>query len=130
MSEEGEHRIGRFGTGFRIEEVTFSWILIFHTLFLTIHLHKKGTLEVDMEVTQRCDSCGGRPLSHQPKVAQITALQAQVQFSRKLEKKMCRRVGRRREVVYDSVRLEELLTTCDWPIEEDPTKDYDLLLEE
>ncbi|VDM80938.1 unnamed protein product [Strongylus vulgaris] len=34
----------------------------------------------------------------------------------------------RREVVYDDVRLEELLTTCNWPIEEDPTKDYDLLL--
>ncbi|VDM85963.1 unnamed protein product, partial [Strongylus vulgaris] len=38
------------------------------------------------------------------------------------------RVGGRREVVYDGVRLEELLTTCDWPIEEDPTKDYDELL--
>ncbi|VDM77125.1 unnamed protein product [Strongylus vulgaris] len=44
---------------------------------------------------------------------------------RKLEKKICRRVGVRREVVFDGVRLEEFLTTCDWTIEEDPTKDYD-----
>ncbi|VDM65654.1 unnamed protein product [Strongylus vulgaris] len=28
----------------------------------------------------------------------------------------------------DTLRLEELLTTCDWPIKKDPTKDYDLLL--
>ncbi|VDM68039.1 unnamed protein product [Strongylus vulgaris] len=28
------------------------------------------------------------------------------------------------EKSYDGVRLEELLTTCDWSIEEDPTMDY------
>ncbi|VDM76271.1 unnamed protein product [Strongylus vulgaris] len=47
---------------------------------------------------------------------------------RKLVKKICHRVEGRREVEYDGVRLEELLTICDWPTEEDPTKDYDLLL--
>ncbi|VDM70845.1 unnamed protein product [Strongylus vulgaris] len=53
-------------------------------------------------------------------------LRAKVRFSRKLEKKICHHFGGEREVVYDGV-LEELLTTCDWPIEEDPTKDCDLL---
>ncbi|VDM75807.1 unnamed protein product [Strongylus vulgaris] len=47
---------------------------------------------------------------------------------RKLKKKICNRVGGRGEVVHDGGRLEELLTTCDWSIEEDSTKDYDLFL--
>ncbi|VDM84859.1 unnamed protein product [Strongylus vulgaris] len=34
----------------------------------------------------------------------------------------------RKKLVYDGVSLEELLTICGCPIEEDPTKDCDLLL--
>ncbi|VDM77465.1 unnamed protein product [Strongylus vulgaris] len=51
-----------------------------------------------------------------------------VKDHRLLRAKMRHRVGGRREVLYDSVRLEELLTICDWPIEENPTNNYDLLL--
>ncbi len=55
-------------------------------------------------------------------------LRAKVRLGRKLVKKVCHSTARRKNVVYDGNTLEELISSCDWPIEEDPTNDYDRLL--
>ncbi|VDM71035.1 unnamed protein product [Strongylus vulgaris] len=105
MSEEGEHGIGRFASGLRNENGNRLVRLLSATTFSwQLHLHEEGTPAMDTGVTQKIK-----------------------ERSRKLEKKLspCRR---RREIVYDGVRLEELLATCDSPIKEDLTKDYGLLL--
>ena len=62
-------------------------------------------------------------------MAPITAsFERRYDSDKKLEKKVCHSAARRKEVVYDGNRLEELISSCDWPIEEDPTYDYDRLL--
>ncbi|KAK6753501.1 hypothetical protein RB195_012847 [Necator americanus] len=45
-----------------------------------------------------------------------------------MEKNICYRQRRRKEVVYDDCVLEESLSQGDWHIEEDPNVDYEMLL--
>ncbi|KAK6741275.1 hypothetical protein RB195_009246 [Necator americanus] len=45
-----------------------------------------------------------------------------------MEKNMCYRQRRRKEVVYDDCVLEDSLSQGDWHIEEDPNVDYEMLL--
>ena len=45
-----------------------------------------------------------------------------------MEKKICHRSKRRKDVVYDDSLLEESLSWYDWPVAEDPTEDYETLL--
>ncbi|VDM80834.1 unnamed protein product [Strongylus vulgaris] len=59
---------------------------------------------MDMGVTQRYASCG------RPHLAAGDA--CWTSQCRKLEKKICHRVGGRRKVVCDHVRMEDFLTTC------------------
>ncbi|VDM76701.1 unnamed protein product [Strongylus vulgaris] len=84
-----------------------------------------------MGVTQRYDSCGDRPHSHQPKglldFSVVPSFSSGTDHRLKAGKEDGSQVGRT-ENAYDRVRLEKLLTTCDWLIEDGPTKDYDLLL--
>ncbi|VDM75785.1 unnamed protein product [Strongylus vulgaris] len=121
-SEEGKHRIGIFGSGLR-NEIQFCWALNRRATFSWLHhLDEERSPVVDMGVTQRYESCGDRPHSHQPRVVLIgrsvipsfssgsdrRLLRAKVQFSQKLEKKFCHRFGGMREVVYDGIRLKDL----------------------
>ncbi|KAL6723479.1 hypothetical protein Aduo_018478 [Ancylostoma duodenale] len=55
-------------------------------------------------------------------------LRAKIRFSCKMEKNICHRGGRK-EVVYDDTALAESLSEHDWLIMEDPTEDYEMLLE-
>ncbi|KAK6758532.1 hypothetical protein RB195_016012 [Necator americanus] len=45
-----------------------------------------------------------------------------------MEKNICYRQRRRKEVVYDDCVLEDSLSQSDWHIEEDPNVDYEMLL--
>ncbi|KAK6765618.1 hypothetical protein RB195_025500 [Necator americanus] len=45
-----------------------------------------------------------------------------------MEKNICNRQRRRKEVVYDDCVLEDSLSQGDWHIEEDPNVDYEMLL--
>ncbi|KAK6742496.1 hypothetical protein RB195_010015 [Necator americanus] len=45
-----------------------------------------------------------------------------------MEKNICYRQRRRKEVVYDDCVLEDSLSQGDWHIEEDPNVDYEMLL--
>ncbi|KAK6741383.1 hypothetical protein RB195_009312 [Necator americanus] len=55
-------------------------------------------------------------------------LRAKIRLSHTMEKNMCYRQRRRREVVYDDCVLEDSLSQGDWHIEEDPNVDYEMLL--
>ncbi|KAK6734703.1 hypothetical protein RB195_018102 [Necator americanus] len=54
-------------------------------------------------------------------------LRAKIRLSHTMEKNICYRQRRRKEVVYDCV-LEDSLSQGDWHIEEDPNVDYEMLL--
>ncbi|EYC34358.1 hypothetical protein Y032_0001g377 [Ancylostoma ceylanicum] len=56
-------------------------------------------------------------------------LRAKIRFSCTIEKNVCHRGGGKRAVVYDGAVLEKALSELDWHIMEDPTEDYDLLLQ-
>ncbi|KAK6756011.1 hypothetical protein RB195_014416 [Necator americanus] len=45
-----------------------------------------------------------------------------------MEKNICYRQRRRKEVIYDDCVLEDSLSQVDWQIEEDPNVDYEMLL--
>ncbi len=144
MKLEEEYRIGKFGFGLRNDNGNrlvglLSAARLFHgnSLFMKKEQRRwtwespNGTThaEIDHVLTNRrwClldvsvvpSFCSG---------SDHRLLRAKVRFSRKLERKICHRSPRRKDVVYDGQRLEELLSCCEWPIEEDPTKDYELLL--
>ncbi|VDM66162.1 unnamed protein product [Strongylus vulgaris] len=68
IQEEGKHRIARFGTELRNENGNRLVKLLSTTFSWQLHLHEKRKSAVDMGITQRYDSCGDRPHSHQSKV--------------------------------------------------------------
>ncbi|KAK6741214.1 hypothetical protein RB195_009212 [Necator americanus] len=49
-------------------------------------------------------------------------------LSHTMEKNICYRQRRRKEVIYDDCVLEDSLSQGDWHIEEDPNVDYEMLL--
>ncbi|KAK6751442.1 hypothetical protein RB195_003062 [Necator americanus] len=51
-----------------------------------------------------------------------------MRLSHTMEKNICYRQRRRKEVVYDDCILEDSLSQTDWHIEEDPNVDYEMLL--
>ncbi|KAK6735789.1 hypothetical protein RB195_018812 [Necator americanus] len=55
-------------------------------------------------------------------------LHAKIRLSHTMEKNICYRQRRRKEVVYDDCVLEDSLSQGDWHIEEDPNVDYEMLL--
>ncbi|KAK6749858.1 hypothetical protein RB195_002083 [Necator americanus] len=55
-------------------------------------------------------------------------LRAKIRLSHTIEKNICYRQRRRKEVVYDDCVLEDSLSQGDWHIEEDPNVDYEMLL--
>ncbi|KAK6760044.1 hypothetical protein RB195_021531 [Necator americanus] len=55
-------------------------------------------------------------------------LRAKIRLSHTMEKNICYRQRRRKEVVYNYCVLEDSLSQGDWHIEEDPNVDYEMLL--
>ncbi|KAK6735289.1 hypothetical protein RB195_018465 [Necator americanus] len=55
-------------------------------------------------------------------------LRTKIRLSHKMEKNICYRQRRRKEVIYDECVLEGSLSQGDWHIEEDPNVDYEMLL--
>ncbi|KAK6730615.1 hypothetical protein RB195_007216 [Necator americanus] len=51
-----------------------------------------------------------------------------MRLSHTMEKNICCRQRRRKEVVYDDCVLQDSLSQGDWHIEEDPSMDYEMLL--
>ncbi|KAK6749834.1 hypothetical protein RB195_002069 [Necator americanus] len=104
---EEEYRIGRFGLGDRNENGNrlaglLSAARLFHgnSLFMKKD-HRRGS-------------------DHR-------LLRAKIRLSHTIEKNICYRQRRRKEVVYDDCVLEDSLSQGDWHIEEDPNVDYEML---
>ncbi|KAK6749844.1 hypothetical protein RB195_002073 [Necator americanus] len=105
---EEEYRIGTFGLGDRNENSNrlaglLSAARLFHgnSLFMKKD-HRRGS-------------------DHR-------LLRAKIRLSHTIEKNICYRQRRRKEVVYDDCVLEDSLSQGDWHIEEDPNVDYEMLL--
>ncbi|VDM81136.1 unnamed protein product [Strongylus vulgaris] len=110
-----------------------------HDCSWQLHLHEGRTPNGTWSPNESCEN---RPYSHQPKVLLTgrfsgTILQqwfrpppsqSRSAIRPKAGQKDLSPCWRKEEVVYNGVRLEELLITYDWPIEDDPAKHYDLLL--
>ncbi|EYB94618.1 hypothetical protein Y032_0169g215 [Ancylostoma ceylanicum] len=144
-AEDDEYRIGRFGLGDRNENGNrlaglLSAARLFHgnSVFMKKD-HRRWTwespngtthTEIDHILTNRrwclldvsvvpSFCCGS---DHR-------LLRAKIRFSCTIEKNVCHRGGGKRAVVYDGAVLEKALSELDWHIMEDPTEDYDLLLQ-
>ncbi|KAK6750637.1 hypothetical protein RB195_002547 [Necator americanus] len=141
---EEEYRIGRFGLGDRNENGNrlaglLSAACLFHgnSLFMKKD-HRRWTwessngatrAEIDHILTNRrwClldvsvvpSFCSG---------SDHRLLRAKIRLSHTMEKNICYRQRRRKEVVYDDCVLEDSLSQGDWHIEEDPNVDYEMLL--
>ncbi|KAK6747521.1 hypothetical protein RB195_000616 [Necator americanus] len=141
---EEEYRIGRFGLGDRNENGNrlaglLSAARLFHgnSLFMKKD-HRRWTwespngatrAEIDHILTDRrwClldvsvvpSFCSG---------SDHRLLRAKIRLSHTMEKNICYRQRRRKEVVYDDCVLEDSLSQGDWHIEEDPNVDYEMLL--
>ncbi|KAK6728975.1 hypothetical protein RB195_006185 [Necator americanus] len=141
---EEEYRIGRFGLGDRNENGNrlaglLSAARLFHgnSLFMKKD-HRRWTwespngatpAEIDHILTNRrwClldvsvvpSFCSG---------SDHRLLRAKIRLSHTMEKNICYRQRRRKEVVYDDCVLEDSLSQGDWQIEEDPNVDYEMLL--
>ncbi|KAK6760750.1 hypothetical protein RB195_021991 [Necator americanus] len=141
---EEEYRIGRFGLGDRNENGNrlaglLSAARLFHgnSLFMKKD-HRRWTwespngatrAEIDHILTNRrwClldvsvvpSFCSG---------SDHRLLRAKIRLSHTMEKNICYRQRRRKEVVYDDCVLEDSLSQGDWHIEEDPNVDYEMLL--
>ncbi|KAK6742879.1 hypothetical protein RB195_010255 [Necator americanus] len=141
---EEEYRIGRFGLGDRNENGNrlaglLSAARLFHgnSLFMKKD-HRRWTwespngatrAEIDHILTNRrwClldvsvvpSFCSG---------SDHRLLRAKIRLSHTMEKNICYRQRRRKEVVYDDCVLEDCLSQGDWHIEEDPNVDYEMLL--
>ncbi|KAK6762618.1 hypothetical protein RB195_023370 [Necator americanus] len=141
---EKEYRIGRFGLGDRNENGNrlaglLSVARLFHgnSLFMKKD-HRRWTwespngatrAEIDHILTNRrwClldvsvvpSFCSG---------SDHRLLRAKIRLSHTMEKNICYRQRRRKEVVYDDCVLEDSLSQGDWHIEEDPNVDYEMLL--
>ncbi|KAK6748620.1 hypothetical protein RB195_001315 [Necator americanus] len=139
-----EYRIGRFGLGDRNENGNrlaglLSAARLFHgnSLFMKKD-HRRWTwespngatrTEIDHILTNRrwClldvsvvpSFCSG---------SDHRLLRAKIRPSHTMEKNICYRQRRRKEVVYDDCVLEDSLSQGDWHIEEDPNVDYEMLL--
>ncbi|EYC32574.1 hypothetical protein Y032_0003g1664 [Ancylostoma ceylanicum] len=143
-AEGDEYRIGKFGLGDRNENGSrlaglLSSARLFHgnSIFIKKDYRRwtwespNGTTrtEIDYILTNRrwClfdvsvvpSFCCG---------SDRRLLRAKIRFSRKMEKNICHRGGRK-EVVYDDTILAESLSEHNWDIAEDPTEDYKVLLE-
>ena len=144
MAEEAEYRIGRFGLGLRNENGNrlvglLSATRLFHgnSIFMKSE-HRRWTwespngtthAEIDHILTNRrwClldvavvpSFCSG---------SDHRLLRAKVRFNQKLEKNICHSSRSKNHVVYDDKLLEESLSRYDWPVAEDPTEDYGMLL--
>ncbi|KAK6735493.1 hypothetical protein RB195_018608 [Necator americanus] len=140
---EEEYRIGRFGLGDRNENGNrlaglLSAAHLFHgnSLFMKKD-HRRWTwespngatrAEIDLILTNRrwClldvsvvpSFCSG---------SDHRLLRAEIRISHTMEKNICYRQRRRKEV-YDDCVLEDSLSQGDWHIEEDPNVDYEMLL--
>ncbi|VDM80182.1 unnamed protein product [Strongylus vulgaris] len=125
MRKSGCQKKGSIGSGDKDQDCGMRIVTVLlgsylpHTFFTTTSSRRKNSC-MDMRVTQRYDLCGDRP--HSPKVlldvsvvpyfnssSDHRLLRAKVQFSRKLEKKICHHILGRIEVIYG-------------PIEEDPNE--------
>ncbi|KAK6729601.1 hypothetical protein RB195_006570 [Necator americanus] len=113
---EEEYRIGRFGLGDRNENGNrlaglLSAARLFHgnSLFMKKD-HRRWTWE----------SPNG---ANRAEIDHILTNR-----SHTMEKNICYRQRRRKEVVYDDCVLEDSLSQGDWHIEEDPNVDYEMLL--
>ncbi|KAK6741073.1 hypothetical protein RB195_009121 [Necator americanus] len=141
---EEEYRIGRFGLGDRNENGNrlaglLSAARLFHgnSLFMKKD-HRRWTwespngatrAEIDHILTNRrwClldvsvvpSFCSG---------SDHRLLRAKIRLSHTMEKNICYRQRRRKEVVYDDCVLEDSLSQGDWHIEEDPNVDDEMLL--
>ncbi|KAK6755318.1 hypothetical protein RB195_013971 [Necator americanus] len=141
---EEEYRIGTFGLGDRNENGNrlaglLSAARLFHgnSLFMKKD-HRRWTwespngatrAEIDHILTNRrwClldvsvvpSFCSG---------SDHHLLRAKIRLSHTMEKNICYRQRRRKEVVYDDCVLEDSLSQGDWHIEEDPNVDYEMLL--
>ncbi|KHJ98094.1 hypothetical protein OESDEN_01923 [Oesophagostomum dentatum] len=75
-ASEVDNRIGRFGLGLRNENGNrLVWALVRSTTVpWKLHLHEDGAPQVDLGVTQRHDSRGDRPHTHQPKMVSTRCL--------------------------------------------------------
>ncbi|KAK6744137.1 hypothetical protein RB195_011071 [Necator americanus] len=141
---EEDYRIGRFGLGDRNENGNrltglLSAAPLFHGNSLFIKKdHRRWTwespngatlTEIDHILTNRrwClldisavpSFCSG---------SDHRLLRAKIRLSYTMEKNICYRQRRRKEVVYDDCVLEDSLSHGDWHIEEDPNVDYEMLL--
>lgn len=144
-STEEEYRIGKFGIGDRNENgVRLAGFLSSARLFHGNSLFEKkehrrwtwespnGTTraEIDHITTNRrwClfdvsvvpSFCTG---------SDHRLLRAKIRFSRKLAKDCFHRANAQKRVVYDENILNDALSQYDWQIKEDPTEDYELLLQ-
>ncbi|KAK6757218.1 hypothetical protein RB195_015194 [Necator americanus] len=141
---EDEYRIGRFGLGDRNENGNrlaglLAAARLFHanSLFMKKD-HRRWTwespnaatrAEIDhilnnrrwclLDVTVVPSFCSG---------SDHRLLRAKIRLSHTMEKNICYRQRRRKEVVYDDCVLEDSLSQGDWHIEEDPNVDYEMLL--
>ncbi|KAK6763193.1 hypothetical protein RB195_023780 [Necator americanus] len=142
---EKEYRIGRFGLGDRNENGNslaglLSAARLFHgnSLFMKKG-HRRWTwespngatrAEIDHILTNQrwClldvsvvppSFCSG---------SDHRLLRAKIRLSHTMEKNICYRQRRRKEVVYDDCVLEDSLSQGDWHTEEDPNVDYVMLL--
>ncbi|EYC38734.1 hypothetical protein Y032_0699g1627 [Ancylostoma ceylanicum] len=144
-AEHDEYRIGRFGLGDRNENGNrlaglLSAARLFHgNSVLMKKDHRRWTwespngtthTEIDhiltnqrwclLDVSVVPSFCCG---------SDHRLLRAKIRFSCTIEKNVCHRGGGKRVAVYDGVVLEKALSELDWHIMEDPTEDYDLLLQ-
>ncbi|CAJ0588207.1 unnamed protein product [Cylicocyclus nassatus] len=126
MPLENEYRIGKFGYGLRNENGNglvglLSAARLFHgnSIFMkTEHCRwtwesPNGTTHAEIEhilINRRWSLLDVSVVPFFCIGSDHRLLRAKVRFSRRLEK------------------LEELISSCDWPIEEEPTYDYDRLL--
>ncbi|KAK6763905.1 hypothetical protein RB195_024296 [Necator americanus] len=141
---EEEYRIGRFGLGDWNENDNhlvglLSAALLFHGNSISMKKdHRRWTwespngatrAEIDhiltnrrwclLDVTVVLSFCSG---------SDHRLLRAKIGLSHTMEKNICYRQRRRKEVVHDDCVLEDSLSQGDWNIEEDPNVDYEMLL--
>ncbi|KAK6760916.1 hypothetical protein RB195_022111 [Necator americanus] len=139
---EEEYRIGRFGLGDRNENGNrlagpLSAARLFHgnSLFMKKD-HRLWTwespngtthAEIDHILTgRRCCLLNVSVVPSFCSGSDHRLLRAKIRLSHKMEKNICYRQRRRKEVVYDDCILEDSLSQGDWHIEED--SNYEMLL--
>ncbi|KAK6762662.1 hypothetical protein RB195_023399 [Necator americanus] len=140
---EGKYRIRRFGLGDRNENGNrlaglLSAARLFHANSLfTKKDHRRWTwewpngatrAEIGHILTNRRWSLLVSVVPSFCSGSDHRLLRAKIRLSHTMEKNICYRQRRRKEVVYDDCVLEDSLSQGDWHIEEDPKVDYEMLL--